>query len=307
MKKDPQIFILIAFFAIMVVGCRSNQDKISQRWVFTSLQTPSSKALAKAFDESVLNEVHMMLDKKVQGNRLVLEKDGKCFGVLMNCYVTGRWTWSNVGPMVLTQIDFPKKINLKWQVHKQANKQVEFMVRADKLMELYQLDASKEDSIKTADWVVQENGEWTITAESEKTDFDSENADPWSPEMNRWRLKPQSAESKQQLQDRVRNHLQFLISFFKFISQEKERFWVSQDWFSSIVVTGNSGTALRAEGRIPKEWYQCFYDSTQALRGYYMLRTAFHGGIKIPTETNSIIFNKEMLEEILRVYNNIYK
>jgi hypothetical protein len=306
MMKHYSYTLLFCIISILLFSCKEPQEKISERWVFTHLQTPASKAMAKAFDPAVLDEMFAGLDKKVQGNRLVLEKDGTCFGVLMNCYFTGTWSWSNVGPMVVTQIDYPKKMNLKWQVYKQARKQVDFMVDAGNLVQLYQLDTSNNDRSETLAWLKDQTGEWTMIAERERAGFDQQNPDPWSPAMNRWRLKPTQSESRQQLKDRVRNHLQFMNSFFDFICRD-ERFWVSQDWFFSPIKTGNSGTALVKERSIPAKWYQCFYDSAQAKQGYYMLQTACHSDIKIPDENNSIVFNRLMLAEILSAFDKAYK
>jgi len=296
----------LLFSLSFLLSCKEPREKISERWVFTHLQTPASKAMAKAFDPRVLDEMFAELDKKIQGNRLVLEKNGSCYGVLMNCYFTGTWTWSNVGPMVVTQIDYPKKMNLKWQVHKQGGKQVDFMVEANNLAQLYQLEPNNEDNSEILPWLQAQKGEWSITAEREKEDFDQMHPDPWSPEMNHWRLKPNQPETRQQLKERVRNHLQFLNSFFDFICRD-ERYWVSQDWFFSIVKTGNNGTALIAEKNIPQKWINCFYDSAQAVQGYYMMKTAFHGDVKIPDESNSIVFNKLMLAELMRTFDKAYK
>jgi hypothetical protein len=299
-------FLSFLLCLLLFFSCKEPKEKISERWVFTHLQTPASKAMAKAFDPAVLDEMFAQLDKKVQGNRLVLEKDGSCFGVLMNCYFTGTWSWSNVGPMVVTQIDYPKKMNLKWQVHKQATKKVDFMVDADNLVQLYQLDSHNDDNTQTLAWIKEQRGEWTITAEREREEFDKQHPDPWSPAMNRWRLKPSQAESRQQVKERVRNHLQFMNSFFDFICRD-ERFWVSQDWFFSIIKTGRTGTALISEKNIPRKWFDCFYDSAQAREGYYMMKTAFHSDVKVPDEDNSIVFNRLMLAELLRAFDKAYQ
>lgn len=262
--------------------------------------------MAKAFEASVLEEMTDELNKKVKGNRLVLEDNGTCFGVLMNCYFTGRWNWSNIGPMVVTQIDYPEKAILKWQVNNLGYKKVDLTVDAEKLLQLYQVSHDKEDSTKEYEWLLEQKGNWIIGAEREKAEFTPEDPDPWSPAMNKWRLKPTAPESKSQLETRVRNHLHFMYSFFSFICTG-DRYWVSQDWFFSVVKPASNGTALLSIKNIPAKWYQCFYDSSQAMQGYEMLRSTFHGGIKIPKESDSYLFNKLMLGELLRVFDKLFK
>ena len=139
-------------------------------------------------------------------------------------------------------------------------------------------------------------------AESESNKFTDMEADPWSPALNKWRLKPTGAETDAELKKRVRNHLHFMYSFFSFAIQG-ERYWVSQDWFFSVIKPGNNGTALLSPKKIPHAWYGCFYDSAQAIKGLGLLRKTFYAKIDIPKESNSIVFNKLMLGELLKVFD----
>ena len=91
-------------------------------------------------------------------------------------------------------------MNLKWQVHEQAGKTVDFMVDAHNLLQLYQLEPNKDDSTEMLAWLKEQKGEWSVTAEREREDFDQMHPDPWSPDLNRWRLKPAESESRQQFE-----------------------------------------------------------------------------------------------------------
>src|SRR4029078_249138 len=99
-------FILFVVTASLF-SCQNDQQKISRRWVITDLQTPSYKVLAKAFDPGVIADLTAALKKKVQGNRLILDKNGECYGVLMNKYFTGRWDFIQKENWVVTHIYFP--------------------------------------------------------------------------------------------------------------------------------------------------------------------------------------------------------
>jgi hypothetical protein len=285
------------------VACQSGEQRISRRWVFTDLQTPSSKALAKAFDAGLVDELTADLRKKIQGNRMILDKDGKCYGVLLNHYFTGHWDYSNTAQAVFTHFDYPKKADLKWTIVNNSFSKSKFDIDVSKLQ---QMDRSLSDtSVETEEVstrLLDQSGIYTIAAESESADFDEKDSDPWSPSLNQWRLKPANSESADEIKKRVRNHLHFMYSFFSFAIRG-ERYWVSQDWFFSVIKPGNNGTALLSVRNIPSQWYSCFYDSTQAMQGYELLRKAFHEDLKIPKESNSIVFNKLMLEQLLSVYD----
>jgi hypothetical protein len=300
MRLFPKILFLV-ICSTFFVACQTNEQRISRRWVFTDLQTPSSKALARAFDAGLVAELTEDLRKKIQGNRLILDKDGTCYGVLLNRYFTGHWDYSNTGQWVITHLDYPKQIDLKWTVTMSGFKNGKFDIEAAKLQ---QLNETITDSLENSKAVklLDQSGIYTAIAESESADFDKKDADPWSPALNQWRLKPTGHEDKSEIKKRVRNHLHFMYSFFSFAIRG-ERYWVSQDWFFSVIKPGRNGMALLSVKNIPPQWYNCFYDSVEAMQGYELLRETFHRHIKIPDETNSIVFNKLMLEELLSVYD----
>jgi len=287
---------------ILMVGCESNEQKISRRWVFTDLQTPSSKALSKAFDESLVRDLTSALRKKIQGNRLILDKNGECYGVLLNRYFTGHWDYSNAAQWVITHLDYPGKIDLKWEVTQSGFGKSQFDIDAGKLQQMNEVVKDTGDQESKATKLLDQKGRYTIIAESETGDFDEKDADPWSPALNKWRLRPTVPETASEIKDRVRNHLHFMYSFFSFAIRGK-RYWVSQDWFFSVIKPGNNGIALLSVKNIPPHWYDCFYDSAQAMEGYRLLRKTFYAGIKIPDEPNSIVFNKLMLEQLLTVFD----
>ena len=301
MRLFPKILFLI-ICSTFFVACQTNEQRISRRWVFTDLQTPSSKALAKAFDAGLVEELTADLRKKIQGNRMILEKDGKCYGVLLNHYFTGHWDYSNTAQAVFTHFDYPKKADLKWTVSNNSFSKSEFDIDAGKLQLMDRNMTDTADEKDARNKLLDQNGTYTIMAESESDDFDEKDADPWSPALNQWRLKPTGHEDKSEIKKRVRNHLHFMYSFFSFAIRG-ERYWVSQDWFFSVIKPGRNGMALLSVKNIPPQWYNCFYDSAEAMQGYGLLREIFHRHIKIPDETNSIVFNKLMLEELLSVYD----
>jgi hypothetical protein len=296
-------FYTFLFVCVLLASCKSNEEKIMQRWVFTGLQTPVSKAFGEAFDDNSMVEITGALRNRIQGNRLVLDKDGKCYGVLLNRYITGQWEWVNVEPSIITHIDYPQHIDLKWQLRKQGSKSVEFVTDAEKILRLAKAMQEPGDSAILYDRLLTDKGDWTISAESESDIFDGKSLDPWSPEMNKWRHQPAAPETSTQIRERVRNHLQFMYSFFNFVIKDN-RYWVSQDWFFSVLKPASNGLALYSKHKIPVRWYQCFYDSTQAVNGYEMIQRTFHSGIKVPEESDDLKFNKLMLENLLLAFEN---
>lgn len=54
---------------------------------------------------------------------------------------------------------------------------------------------------------------YTIIAEPESNRFDDIDADPRSPALYKWRLKPTAAETTAEIKTRVRNHLHYMYSF----------------------------------------------------------------------------------------------
>jgi hypothetical protein len=302
MLPNVRSFFPFLLLIILLAACKSNQEKITQRWVFTDLQTPSSKSLGEAFEENLVAEITSGLRKKIQGNRLVLDKDGKYFGVLLNRYITGRWEWVNAGPAVITHIDYPQNIDLKWELRKQGSKAVEFVTDAEKMLRLTKAMQEPDDTTEVYDKLLNQQGDWTIAAESETDIFNEKDPDPWSPELNKWRQKPAASETTAQIRQRVRNHLYFMYSFFNFAIKDN-RYWVSQDWFFSVLKPASNGLALYSSKKLPSRWCRCFYDSAQAIKGYEMIQKTFHADITVPEESNDLKFNKLMLEKLLEAFD----
>jgi hypothetical protein len=294
----------IAAMAVMLWSCKQSfEEKIQQRWVFTALETPYSKALSKAISAEAYEANKLEMKQLVRGNRLVLADSGRVFGVLMGEYVLGEWQFNSFSGELITKLQYPKRLRIRWLLKDNGSKKLTLQLPPTQLQNVRTGNADStwfelEDALDDQQY-------WSITAETEAADFDEENPDPWSPAMNAWRAKPSSPETTAQLQRKMRNHLEFLYSFFAFASRN-QRFWVSQDWFFSAIKPGSNGIGIYSPRRVPDKWQTIFFDSTQAVAGYGILRKVFDVNLKVPEAESGVELNKKLLKMLLDEFDRLY-
>ncbi|TAD86269.1 MAG: hypothetical protein EAY75_08905 [Bacteroidetes bacterium] len=296
--------LLLAAIVVMLCGCEAPiGEKIQQRWVFTELETPYSEALGKAISQEAYEATKLDMKQLVRGNRLVLADSGRAFGVLMGEYVLGNWKFNSFSNELVTRLQYPKNLKLRWLVKESKGKKLTLQIIPTQLQKVRTGHADStqlelEDALADKQY-------WSITAEKEDAEFDAENPDPWSPALNAWRAKPTAPENTKQLEARMRNHLEFMYSFFAFASNP-ERYWVSQDWFFSAIKPGSNGIGIYSPKRVPAQWQAVFYDSAQAAQGYAILRKVFDADIKVPEADNGVEMNKKLLRMLLTEFDRLY-
>jgi hypothetical protein len=97
------------------------------------------------------------------------------------------------------------------------------------------------------------------------------NEDPFHPLNNRWRIKPASAESAEQIRQRVKYCVHFFALFFKDNRARNEKD-ISFTGLPNCFTWYNGGIALQSTFELDKKWIGCFYSEEQALQGYEMIK-----------------------------------
>ncbi len=94
--------------------------------------------------------------------------------------------------------------------------------------------------------------------------------DPYYPANNRWRIKPASPETPEQIHARLKGYVHFYSLFFRDNRQRQEK-EISFSGFPACLVWYNGGIGMPDRKEMDGKWVGCFYSREQADKGYGIL------------------------------------
>jgi len=126
-------------------------------------------------------------------------------------------------------------------------------------------------------------------------------ADPFTPTMQQWRIKPVRAELPDEIKARTVSYLRFLRNFYAFAANNKiEK--PDTDWFPNVMNLENASSVRMAYSTELKNWNKCFYNEEQAVEGYKIISGPFYG-IKLQANPNLNERNADVVTQILTAIN----
>ncbi len=151
----------------------------------------------------------------------------------------------------------------KWSVDK-ANRMLllQFDDRTKKAYFISELSLTK---------IIVENEDATISFSSDGLVHKDPLKDPFHPSNNQWRYKPRSAESREQIRQRVKDCVHFYSLFFK-DNRLRRQSDISFIGLPNCFIWYNGGIGLPSLIELDKKWEDCFYSEDQAREAYDMLK-----------------------------------
>lgn len=119
-------------------------------------------------------------------------------------------------------------------------------------------------------------------------------------ELNKWRIKNKSKQTKEKIRSRIENALQFSIAFLEYHESEKK---VAMTLYLEPLPFKFYGNGIALKNHYKNEkWNDLFYDEQDASIAYDMLKKSFNSVASIPDEisTNPIKINIFILKETLK-------
>ncbi len=119
-------------------------------------------------------------------------------------------------------------------------------------------------------------------------------------ELNKWRIKNKSKQTKEKIRSRIENALQFSIAFLEYHESEKK---VAMTLYLEPLPFKFYGNGIALKNHYKNEkWNDLFYDEEDASIAYDMLKKSFNSVASIPDEisTNPIKINIFILKETLK-------
>jgi hypothetical protein len=122
--------------------------------------------------------------------------------------------------------------------------------------------------------------------------------DPFNPINNEWRKKPSQPESETDLKNRTKAYLNFLKTYFTYAIDNKLEV-LNYDWYPEPILMHYSNGARMANTEELSSWYQCFYDTAQAVKAYTYISTPFME-VNLKKTPDRFERNLDIIEQILK-------
>ena len=217
-----------------------NEKEISKIWQLSdiSLNTQNDESTDKLLSEALDN---VFLEK---GLVLCLFPDGKASELSNNEYKQSTWKFINNNQKI--ELDYDNKFDTLTIL--------DLVIRKDRDYLITQLEGlGKLEFLKAKDML---------------NDFIE---DPFYPDNNKWRIKPDTLESEIDLKKRIQNYVKHTTLILK-AAMERESKVVSFEFSKGIIKIFNGGIGAVKQNRIPKEWKSTFYNEEQAVIGYKLYK-----------------------------------
>lgn len=122
--------------------------------------------------------------------------------------------------------------------------------------------------------------------------------DPYVPAMHQWRIPPAGPETDPMISQRAKSYLLFLEKLYKHAIKNNIKS-LKSDWYPNPVKMhyGNGVQMARADEL--DDWYKCFYDTAQAVKGYQCISGPFFNS-KLKHSSNKFERNLDLVEQLLQ-------
>ncbi|MFT3681013.1 MAG: hypothetical protein QM791_12115 [Ferruginibacter sp.] len=94
--------------------------------------------------------------------------------------------------------------------------------------------------------------------------------DPFHISNNQWRIKPSKKEAEEQVRQRMKDYLHFHILFYRdFLARDEKK--ISFYGFPTCLKWYAGGIYIVKEADLAENWFKCFYNKENAMKGYKMM------------------------------------
>jgi len=287
---------------ISLAACkRDSSDLLVGRWDFSSLEMPGMPdflyEIKKTGDDNALTFKKFLL-----GDKLILRKDSTFDLVMLKQYIHGSWKYDKENKNLFLKDVSANKLNMTVRIDSVNAVRLIFDIDEFSLNKIVNLHAADNNYYD----LLQNKSYCQFYLDVDREQYSDLKNDPYSIENNKWRVKPFEQETDKQIKERVFNHLDFWQNLFA-DAQEKERSYVAYSWFDSPLVVAENGVKLEFYDEHKREWDQNFYDSTDANKGYQMMRKCFSKKLKFMETDDKYKRHEDVIKQLKANYTEALK
>ena len=271
------------------------------RWDFSSLEMPGMPdflyEIKKTGDDNALTFKKFLL-----GDKLILRKDSTFDLVMLKQYIHGSWKYDKESKNLFLKDVSANKLNMTVRIDSVNALRLIFDIDEFSLNKIVNLHAADNNYYD----LLQNKSYCQFYLDINREQYSDLKNDPYGIENNKWRVKPFEQETDKQIKERVFNHLDFWQNLFA-DAQEKERSYVAYSWFDSPLVVAENGVKLEFYDEHKREWDQNFYDSTDANKGYQMMRKCFSKKLKFMETDDKYKRHEDVIKQLKANYTEALK
>lgn len=215
-----------------------------------------------------------------EGLVIRLYENGTYSHFAYNFYAYGNWQWS----------EGKKRITLTPTQSKDSSFVQEFKIEKKELQN-YAIKKVIHQDDKT---LVERNEHIALGI------VDVKGKDPFTKELNAWRIRPQKSETKEEIKKRTLDYLQFLLIYHEFMKENKMNVYVYSWYATPIQMHYGNGVRMAYSDELT-DWYSCFYSVEEGNEGYKFLGSALRKSKIKPIESKAernADYIKQMIEAL---------
>ncbi len=273
MKKIVFVFTILAFYSCN----QSLEDKIVGKWNFENVNSKILDDSSLRYKNSNLNLSNKFGSSFFETNYLFFQKEKSFKGTLgaySGRYTDGNWSLNETDSVLSFTENRITKPFLK--IHSVSDKELKFnIIGKDKL--------------------ITQDMEFVFTKENQE--LNNSKFDYTQKQYNLWRKKPNEPEDIKGISKRVKQCLEYSITYLKYNQdQKKESVSLKEINFLPINFYDN-GIELKDPDKIPK-WENIFFSNVDALNGYEIIKQIIISDFSLPEGKSGLELNIYILEEI---------
>jgi len=251
----------------------SESNNLTKRWSFDYANAPIIKNLS---DSAKIINILAPYKQVFAGSKLILRKDMSFDCVLFDNYRHGTWQYDEENQQLFLT-PFNQKGTIRITIDSFNNKLLQFRIDSINFLKWKEF----RNPVNSKDGWFTHNRQVIFRLNSDNEEYSNPGKDPYNLSTNSWRIKPIRPESTEEIKQRVKQHLLFYKLLFD-DAYDKDKEYVIYNWFVSPILPANNGIALKNYSRIKQGWEGCFYDSSEAIEGFQVLRSAFSRHLEFP-------------------------
>ncbi len=125
--------------------------------------------------------------------------------------------------------------------------------------------------------------------------------DPFTRDMNVWRIKPIKSESAAEIRLRTLNYLKFLLTYYEFIEANQIDF-LTYNWYATPIQMHYGNGVRMAYNNELADWYSCFYSVEEGNEAYKLISAGVQKS-KIKSSESRAERNLEFIKQLISAIN----
>lgn len=285
--------ITLLLFLVAFTGCiHSSSNAFTDRWDFKGIEVEDQEAFIATIKQPGKPREDAF-DKLLNGNKLILRGNKTYDLALFKQYSHGTWQYAEESSeLILTSETGLPVLRCKTEIPRR-NKT---FIRLDSTALQAVIPAGMQDNVACQFLLHQPFAIFELYLDKEH--FSSLANDPYSLSNNQWRVKPNKKETEEELVERIKKHIHFRELLYK-DALNNERDYISLNWFTTPLRISFNGASLKDYDEVGKFWEQNFYDSTQAITAYGLMKHCFDKQIETPYPDDQYKNNLHILQQML--------